>query len=255
MKTTIFYFSATGNSLYVTKKLADAMGGGAVHSMANFQPAEPIGGENEAVGLIFPSYYGNLPRIVKRFIGEMNINSKSFIFCVSTMGISLGSGALTQCAKTLDANGLKLQYGCGVVMPRNYIVKYNPLSPETAMKYNKKAASKIAWIAADIKSKKTEIRNMVGNLLTTDTLYKNIKDLDEKFFVEDQCNGCGQCEKICPVQNIKLTDGKPKWQHHCEHCVACIHWCPNEAIQFGNRTQNRRRYHNPEIKVSELLRD
>ena len=257
LKTTIFYFSGTGNSLYVAKKLASFMGEATVHSMANYQPSGQLGGEGEAIGFIFPSYYGKMPRFVSKFVSEIDIHPDAWIFCLSTMGIALGTGSLKDCEKALNARGLTLQYGRGVTMPRNYIMKYNPLTAETAMKYNKRADEKLAQVAEDIKAKKAGIHMGLiswGMYLSTDTLYKNIEALDDKFFAESQCNSCGLCEKVCPVQNIKLVDGIPQWQHHCEHCVACIQLCPQEAIQYGTKTKTRRRYHNPEINITELLR-
>jgi len=257
LKTTIFYFSATGNSLYVAKKLAGLMGETAVHSMANYEPNGQIGGKDEAVGFVFPSYYGKMPRLVSKFVSELGIAPSTWIFCLSTMGIALGTGSLRDCQQTLEAKGLKLHYGRGVTMPRNYIVKYNPLTAENALKYNKRADEKLVQVADEIKAKKDGIHMGLiswGFYLSTNTLYKNIESLDDKFFTENQCNSCGLCEKVCPVQNIKLVDGKPQWQHRCEHCVACIQLCPQEAIQYGTKTKSRRRYHNPEINITELLR-
>jgi len=49
-----------------------------------------------------------------------------------------------------------------------------------------------------------------------------------------------------------LENGKPEWQRHCEHCVACISWCPEKAINYGNKTQDRRRYRNPLVTVEEF---
>ncbi|MCL2673921.1 MAG: EFR1 family ferrodoxin [Defluviitaleaceae bacterium] len=257
MKTTIFYFSATGNSLYVAKKLAGLMGEATIHSMANYEPNGQTGGKDDAVGFVFPSYYGKMPRLVSKFVGELDINPDTWVFCLSTMGIPLGTGSLKDCQQVLGTKGLTLQYGRGITMPRNYIVKYNPLTAEAAMKYNKRADEKLVQVANEIKAKKAGIHlGLVswGLYLSTDTLYKNIESLDDKFFVENRCNSCGLCEKVCPVQNVKLVDGKPQWQHHCEHCVACIQLCSQETIQYGTKTKARRRYHNPEINVTELIR-
>lgn len=41
---------------------------------------------------------------------------------------------------------------------------------------------------------------------------------DRSFCLDEQCNGCGTCTRICPVGNIKMVDNKPVWQHHCETC-------------------------------------
>ena len=249
-KTTIYYFSATGNSLYVAKKLADNLGNCSVYSMPYYKSKEQIGGVNERIGFVFPSYYGELPRIVRKFIDELHIHPDTWIFGVSTMGIFLGTGSIAALEKVLKEKGVTLSYGCGVTMPRNYIINYNPLSAETAMKYNAKADRRVEQIADDIKARKNKISK---NFITAKNLYRNIESLDVKFHVENQCTSCGQCEKICPVQNIKLVNARPEWQHHCEHCVACIHWCPKQAIQYSTKSKKRRRYHNPEIRLSDLI--
>lgn len=44
------------------------------------------------------------------------------------------------------------------------------------------------------------------------------------------------------------------WLNHCEQCLACIQWCPQEALQYGKKTPAYERYHHPEIKLQDLLR-
>ena len=56
------------------------------------------------------------------------------------------------------------------------------------------------------------------------------------------CIGCGKCAKLCPLNNIKLTDKKPVWGNQCTHCMACIGNCPVEAIEYGTITQEKRPY-------------
>ena len=252
MKTTIFYFSGTGNSLYVARKIADGLGDCSIHSMAAFRADSQIGGADERTGFVFPSYYSNLPRIVRRFIDGLDINPETWLFGTVTMGapMGLGNGAAIALEKVLEERGLTLRYCYGITMPRNYVLKYNPLSPESATKFNTKADKRVKKIVEEIKSGKSVIHK---SSMTANNLYENIDSLDESFLAEDHCTGCGQCERICPVQNIKLINGRPEWQHRCEHCVACISWCPENAIQFGDMTKGRRRYHNTDVKVSELM--
>ena len=57
-----------------------------------------------------------------------------------------------------------------------------------------------------------------------------IKLKDKDFYASDKCIGCGKCEKLCPLNNIKMVDKKPTWNHNCTHCMACIGNCPVEAI-------------------------
>mgnify|MGYP000348259482 CR=1 FL=1 len=49
---------------------------------------------------------------------------------------------------------------------------------------------------------------------------------------EEKCVGCGSCENVCPVEAIKLKDGKAKISDNCVECGACVGECPVEAISL-----------------------
>ena len=236
----IFYFTGTGNSLYVAQKLAEALGEEEVCSMADYEQKDQIGGENKVIGFVFPSYYGNLPRIVRKFVGELNICPDSYIFGIVTMG-GMGGGSIKMLEGALAEKKLTLKYGRGIYMPANYILKYNPMFFGRATK----SAKKIQRMADDINLRKTSVKK---SGMTADNLYQNIEELDKDFFAEENCSGCGLCEKICPVKNIRLADKRPEWLHRCEHCMACIHRCPEKAVQCGEKTKKRRRYYNPYVQ-------
>ena len=76
---------------------------------------------------------------------------------------------------------------------------------------------------------------------------------DHAFRVESQCNSCGLCARVCPVANITLEGGKPAWLGHCQQCLACIQLCPQQAIEYGDKTVGRKRYRHPEIRVREIM--
>ena len=236
----IFYFSGTGNSLYVAQKLANKLSENEVFSMADSKPDKQIGGKADKVGFVFPSYYGNLPRIVREFVSCLNIHPDTYVWGVVTMG-GVGQGSISALQKVLDDKGLALKYGRGITMPANYIVNYNPMFFGRTAKSDKK----IQRIADEIKSETILLKK---NSITSNNLYENIEALDKAFFAESECSGCGLCERVCPVGNIQLTDKKPVWLHHCEHCMACIHRCPKQAIQYGEKTKKRRRYYNSGVK-------
>jgi ferredoxin len=80
-----------------------------------------------------------------------------------------------------------------------------------------------------------------------------IKLMDNGFNVNTNCNGCGICKKVCPVQNILFKKNQPQWNHSCEQCFACFHWCPQSAINYRIGTINCERYTHPEVKVSDLF--
>ena len=81
----------------------------------------------------------------------------------------------------------------------------------------------------------------------------NVCENDKFFYADDNCNSCGICENVCPVNNIILVGGKPQWQHKCQQCLACISYCPEQSIQYGDKTLEKGRYHHPDITVKDLI--
>jgi ferredoxin/flavodoxin len=75
---------------------------------------------------------------------------------------------------------------------------------------------------------------------------------DRSFNVDEKCNGCGACRRVCPVRNIEIVDKKPVWQNRCENCFACFQWCPQEAIN-GAIVEYEKRYHHPDARISDFI--
>ncbi|NSW91713.1 MAG: 4Fe-4S binding protein [Firmicutes bacterium] len=46
-----------------------------------------------------------------------------------------------------------------------------------------------------------------------------------------KCNGCGACVDVCPVEAIRIENGKALVGDECIECGACVSECPNEAIE------------------------
>ena len=62
------------------------------------------------------------------------------------------------------------------------------------------------------------------------------------FYTTPACNGCGRCAKMCFTNCIVMREGKPHWEGHCTHCMACICGCPQHAIEYGKKSQGKPRY-------------
>jgi ferredoxin len=77
---------------------------------------------------------------------------------------------------------------------------------------------------------------------------------DRRFSADGNCTSCGTCEKVCPVNNITMKDGKPVWWHDCQFCLACIHFCPQRAIQWNGVTQEKGRYHDPCVTAADIAK-
>jgi len=257
MGSTIYYFSATGNSLTIARQIAKRLGDCAIQSMAAEPPDEPIGGPDESIGFVFPVFYIGLPRLVKRFVEKLNIIEGTYCFVFISFGGN-GANTLGMLEDILKEKGVHLSYAAGVKMPGNYIVKYQAFAPDVVQKLIKNAMDKADEAAETIANGKLQPvkRNvkLLSKIANRSYLYKGISEWDEKFKVTGKCTSCGLCVKVCPVSNIKMEDQRPLWQHHCERCLACIQWCPCEAIEYGKKTIGRRRYHNPNVDAEDIIK-
>lgn len=71
------------------------------------------------------------------------------------------------------------------------------------------------------------------------------------FMVGDSCIGCGKCAKVCPLNNVTLKDRKPVWGNNCTHCMACICYCPAQAIEYGKNSVGKPRYRFEALGIGE----
>ena len=55
----------------------------------------------------------------------------------------------------------------------------------------------------------------------------------QMLFYKNKCTGCGKCAANCPVGNIGMSEGKPKFGGKCVMCARCSFYCPADAISIG----------------------
>ena len=257
MKSTIYYFSATGNSLEITRQISKELDSCTIKSMTKPPTKELVGGPDDIIGFVFPVYYLGMPSLVEQFVEKLNILPGTYCFGVSNFARFKGN-ALGMLEKILQKKGNNLAYAEEIKMPTNYIVSYPPLNPDKLEEILKTSRIKVANTAKNISknAKKPVSMNILSRILTGNLnriLYKNISNWDEKFVSNNKCTCCEQCAEICPVNNIKIENCHPVWQHHCERCLRCIQWCPNEAIQYGKETIARGRYHHPNVTAENFI--
>lgn len=168
------------------------------------------------------------------FINKLEPAKANYIFAICTCG-AIPMGTLLQVRKQLGTRGLILAAGFSIQMPGNYLVKYGAFTVEMQKKLFNKEKAKVETIVKMIKNQQANkiernnsLINGIGNLIYQLMLPKFPK-LDQNF-------------------------RRPIWQGNCEHCLACIQWCPTEAIQYGAGTINRKRYRHPEVLVGEIYR-
>ncbi|UCE97966.1 MAG: flavodoxin family protein, partial [Dehalococcoidia bacterium] len=135
----IYYFSGTGNSLHVAKDIA-AKTKGILYPIASLVNQEVIEITLDKIGLIFPTYYGELPVIIKNFVSKLKGMENKYIFAVSTFGGSAGH-SLKLLRRIIQENGGELSSTYRVHMPQNSFSK--PWEKNTKLYATWKKQSKI----------------------------------------------------------------------------------------------------------------
>ena len=248
----IFYFSGCGNSRHVAETIATQLNDTLVFipEAAREGRYEYTLAEDERLGFVFPIYAWGPTPLVLDFLKQIQLTSKpDYLYFACTCGDECG---LTEkiFRKAVQEKGWELSACFSMKMPETYIGM-----PGFKLDTKENAKKKIE--AAEI----TMSRN-IPKLINREPFSEMTKGkaawlkshlinpsfsryaLDDKNYrATEECIGCGKCVKVCPLQNITLEDGRPKWNGHCTMCMACYHHCPTNAIQSGKGTKGKGQYY------------
>lgn len=255
MSTTIFYFSGSGNSLAIAKAIGSKIGNCTMKPVVKAMAEKDFTVKTEKVGFVFPLYYLGLPKIVQEFIKEVDLEGANFIFTVVTKGWPVVGGAIDQLKQFLKVKKRKLDAGMYVRMPSNDITFTKVDPPVQQKKIMAKAEAKIIRICETISNAapKHDLE-LIWFLwpLRNGPFINRVNRDDRSFSVGIDCNGCGSCARVCPLDNIKITDHKPQWLGRCQQCLACYHFCPSKTIFYRGQQANGLQYHHPDVGFEEI---
>lgn len=248
---TLFYFTATGNSLFVAKSLVQKFEGAKLCSI----PQHLQGGvyEDDVIGIITPTHNFAIPFIIEEFLKKSRFKC-SYFFTIFTCG-GFVLGALDFYKRLMDKLGIRLDYLNNIEMVDNYL-RFSTISKQKQLLPKKKADEKLEAILQDIASQKRECKKSnffyhLGSL----ALYHFLKRQahHKQFHIQESCINCQVCIKVCPVGNLIASEKTPIYQNHCIGCLACTHHCPTHSIRLkGEKSEER--YRHEKISLQEIIR-
>lgn len=255
-KTTIYYFSATGNSFAVARDLAQMLDVGdpvsVPGSLVNKDPYIHARGAT-AVGFVFPVQRATIPEMLRGFILSLPVDPNCYYFAVSTYSL-FGSNEFWDIDELLASKGAALNYAAGIRMMGN--VGITQPSQNTMSRRIDSMKRTLDEIATAVTYRQESFFPRSNKLLGKAVrVFTNVRRKNIVFNIDKHCRGCGICAQVCPAQNILIFESNsgvvaPIRSDKCEACLACVHWCPAAAISTQGRLHQR--YHNPTVHPEEL---
>jgi len=243
----IFYFTGTGNSLAVAKRI-----GGELISIPQIIDKDDLHFKDDVIGIVFPVYALTAPKMVRQFLERATFEA-DYLFAIGTYGNSAGS-TMFSLQKEAQKKGYQFDYVNSILMVDNYLPMFE-IGAEIAKLPEKKTEERLVEIVNNIHVRKLNqkpkssmperaVSAIVSKILTYDKFA-------QKYIVNDDCNGCGTCAKVCPAKNISVQE-VVKFYDHCAGCQACLHLCPKNAIHLKNEKSDVR-WRNPDVSLKEII--
>lgn len=247
----IFYFTGTGNSLYVAKEIEESP----ISIPQIIKRTKQIY-KADKIGIVAPIYGHEMPEMVKQFIKTSKFQTDYF-YIILTFGNRHG-GAVELANNFCKECGIHVDYLNLIQMVDNWLPSFNM---EEQQKIDKHVDENLSEIISDIQCKKRKIQPVTDTDRQAHQQYlenrsKMPTDIFQHLYtVNDDCIQCGICTNVCPAGCISLKNDKVIYDmKNCQTCMACIHNCPKKAIQLSIPEKNpMARYRNGKIQLQEIM--
>ncbi|MBU9742838.1 EFR1 family ferrodoxin [Diplocloster agilis] len=243
----ILYFSGTGNSEYTAKRIGKEIDDEVFNLFDKIRNRDFSDMHSERPWVVsVPTYAWRIPRIVEKWLENTRLKGNKDIYFVMTCGGSIGNAG--KYLEKLCAEKKMNYCGCaGIVMPENYIALFSTPTEESALQIIEQAERVINDTAHVIKSCDKLVQSNISfgdkmNSGIVNGIFYPMFVHAKKFYATDACISCGKCAAVCPLNNVRLENGKPVWGGNCTHCMACICRCPKEAVEYGKHSHGLPRY-------------
>ena len=260
-KRLVFYFTATGNSLFVARQFSDA---------PLSIPQELKKGkqtyEADEIGFVFPDYASATPVIVQEFLAK-NTFKAPYLFAIATFGNA--SAMVAEWTRDYaKEKGINLNYVNTILMVDNYLPVFDM---NEQMKIDKHVDENLAKLLEDVGAHKSYVQAMQQQPGMPPMNKDMLKGMQDHHFSmtadrllelkKDRCTECLTCQKVCPHNNFSLGNDGLQFAGKCEFCLACVHACPQKALtlksmnpQWPGERNPEARYRNPNVSLMDIIK-
>ncbi len=244
----LLYFSGTGNTKYIGELFAGKMKC-SQYSIEENLDFHSLIQDHKTIAFAYPIYGSRVPRIMREFVKRVSEelkNKQLIIFCTQFLFSGDGARAFMD---ILSQNFGKVIYAEHFFMPNN-INNFALLPVVNGTKnkrYKVKANRKMNRVCSEIRRGIIRKRGFhVGSRILGLSQGLFTPSLERKtssqWLVNDNCNGCKQCMKCCPMDNLKWEDEKMQHKGNCTLCYRCINLCPKKAITIFTMDKVTKQY-------------
>lgn len=250
VKRLVFYFTATGNSLYVARALS-AEPISIPQALKNGQ----LDFEADEIGIVFPDYAASAPLMVREFVEKARLNAP-YIFSVITFG-NFAANVADWWDDFCKQRNVTNNYINTLLMVDNYLPVFDM---NEQVKIEKNIPENLSKIVSAI----DEHQQLVSHFESDEQMQGWLKHLQDEHFPmeaerllslnEAACVACGICSTVCPHGNFNVTDNA-HFSGSCEYCLACVHSCPQKALTLVRGERNPlARFRNENISLADIKR-
>lgn len=264
----ILYFSGTGNTYFVVRKIQQALKARghecAILAADQLQSDCGLSYDKEAspgllkeklqeflkdasnLILAFPVYASDIPAPMKQLIKLFPKGKTRDLAVVATIHKAGGDASLIP-GKYLETKGYHQVLAAYVKMPNNLQLPgfdfFKVCNGDELKAYYESTEKKVNGIVDKLLEQKSHIDG--------DGLFNSVigaaqrmgEDFIAGFFTksmysDDKCIKCGLCVSICPTANITFENKVPVFANKCCLCTRCYNFCPVNAIQITGKTSD-----------------
>ena len=248
----VYYFSGTGNARKSAEWIAETgrQRGLKVNliNIDRFEGVEvPETKGKTLIGFCSPTHGFNLPPIMLKYMARFPRRKDTDVFLLNTRaGMKLWKGflpGLSGLAQFFPAlmflfKGYRIVGMQPVDLPSNWLILHPGLRKKVVLslfKRHKRIVTQFADRMLSGRKKYQAFWSLPFDLAVAPVslgyYFIGRFFLSKTLVATKKCDLCMLCIKNCPVQAIKLVNGRPYWTYKCESCMRCVNQCPERAIE------------------------